>query len=231
VASLTGFWVLDWLYIGTRQARSYVARGNAQVYADPPSAHRVPVVLIPGILETWQLMRPLADLLAENGHPVHVMTGLRHNLGPIPEMARRVERYLEQHDLEDIVIVSHSKGGLIGKYLMVESPHGDHVRAMITVNTPFAGSVYARLSPTRHLRDFHPEDVTLSTLHENLEANARITAISTVFDPVIPAWGGLECARNIKVHTVGHFRVLGDPQLQAIVVEAAARADEAGPRC
>ncbi|MGL1316129.1 esterase/lipase family protein, partial [Vibrio parahaemolyticus] len=69
-----------------------------------------PLVLLPGIYETWRFLQPLADALYARGHPVHVVAGLGSNRRPIAESARQVADLLVGRDLSDVVLVAHSKG-------------------------------------------------------------------------------------------------------------------------
>jgi len=54
------------------------------------------VVVIPGIYETWQFMRPLVDALHQAGHPVHVVTLLQNNRMPVERAAGLVIDYLKR---------------------------------------------------------------------------------------------------------------------------------------
>jgi hypothetical protein len=108
--------------------------------------------------------------------------------------------------------VAHSKGGLIGKHLMLGAS-GNRITRMIAIATPFAGSVYANYLPTRTLRAFRPSDETIVMLGEGITANERIVSIYPRFDPHIPAGSFLAGARNIELPVAGHFRILSDPRL------------------
>ncbi|WP_225873754.1 esterase/lipase family protein [Zafaria cholistanensis] len=181
-----------------------------------------PVVLLPGIYETWQFLHPVAERLHAAGHPVHVVKGLGYNHGTVPDMAHVVSRYLEENDLRGVLLVAHSKGGLIGKYVMSASDQAWRVERMTAINTPFSGSVYARFAPLRSLRDFSPRNAGLLKLARNLEINHRIVSVYSAFDPHIPGGSFLEGAVNIKLDTMGHFRPIGDSRLLAVVEEQVA---------
>ncbi|MEH3089267.1 MAG: alpha/beta hydrolase, partial [Microbacterium arborescens] len=60
------------------------------------------------------------------------------------------------HELHDVVLVAHSKGGLIGKQMMTDAAVGPRVRGMVAVASPFGGSVYGRLMLLPALRAFSP---------------------------------------------------------------------------
>lgn len=208
---------LDWWYAITWQVRSL----GPTTADDYRTGEGQPVVVIPGVYETWHFMRPLMDALHDRGHPVHVLPVLRHNLRPVPVSARDVFAYLEEHDLRNVLVLAHSKGGLIGKYAMTQLDDHGRIDRMVAVSTPFAGSGYARLAPVRHLRVFRAADPVLAGLARELDANARITSVYGVFDTLIPEGSELSGATNVRLPVGGHFRILGDARTRAAVLAAA----------
>lgn len=208
---------LDWWYAARWQLRS----AGPTTADDYRSGDGQPVVVVPGVYETWHFMRPLMDAVHDAGHPVHVLPVLRHNLRPVPESAREVLAYLDEHDLRDVLVLAHSKGGLIGKYAMT-LPEGERIDRMVAVSTPFGGSVYARLAPVPHLRAFRAADPVIAALGRDLAVNARITSVWGVFDTLIPGGSELAGATNVRVPVGGHFRILGAQQTRDVVLEAAA---------
>lgn len=215
-------WLLDYAYVGRWQVQGLFSPADETVYLAPGAAGQ-PVVLLPGVYERWQFMRPVADLLQGLGHPVHVVARLRWNAAPLAASARLVADHLEQHDLRDVLVVAHSKGGLIGKSLMLDERAGPRIDRMIAIATPFSGSVYAQLFLIPAVRALSPRDRTLRSLGEQLEVNSRITSIWGAFDPHIPGGSRLEGATNVRLRTSGHFRVLGQAELLDAVARAAAR--------
>ena len=211
------WWGQDYAYAVAAQLRA-VGPGSPDDLATGP---RRPLVLLPGIYETWRFLEPLADTLHARGHPVHVVTGLGSNRRPIVESAGQVARLLIERGLEDLVLVAHSKGGLIGKHLMAFDPAGSRVRAMVAVATPFGGSRYSRFMPTPSLRAFRSGDATMRALAASASVNARIVSVYGAFDPHIPEGSELAGARNVRLNAGGHFRVLADPRVIAEVIRAA----------
>jgi pimeloyl-ACP methyl ester carboxylesterase len=212
------WWARDYLYAAVAQVRGMGRRDRAEELADGDG---VPILLLPGIYETWRFLEPLARALHDRGHPVHVVTELGGNRRPIAESAARVARLLVARDLDDVVVVAHSKGGLIGKHLMAFDPAGDRVRAMVAVATPFGGSRYSRLMPTPSLRAFRSGDATMRALAAAATVNTRITSVYGAFDPHIPEGSELAGATNVRLATGGHFRVLADPRVIAEVIRVA----------
>lgn len=207
------WWMRDYAYALTWQVRALFNR------TDPASfrtGEKTPIIVLPGIYETWKFMQPLIQALHARGHPIHVIDLLRRNQRPVVEMAERVTEYLEKHDLTEVVFVAHSKGGLIGKQVMAFGAARGRVRGMLAVATPFGGSSYARLmllAPT--LQIFSPRNATILALARETAVNERIVSIYGRFDPHIPESSELPGAKNVRLETGGHFRVLAHPRVLA----------------
>lgn len=209
----------DYAYAGWRQLRGAVSRARP---TDFSAGHLAPVLVIPGVYERWQFMLPLVRELHDAGHPVHVLAALRDNRTPVAAAALTTGAYLNGHDLRDVTIVAHSKGGLIGKHVMGFGDAAGRVRQMVAIATPFGGSRYARLMIGRTLRAFSPSNETLALLARTAFVNERITSIYPTFDPHIPEGSELAGARNVCVEASGHFRILRHKDTRAVVLRAAA---------
>lgn len=181
------------------------------------------IVLVPGVFERAGFLRSLAEQLRMNGHSVYLVNSLGWNRASLGESARRLERELELRGLDDVIVIAHSKGGLIAKAAMLR-PRGDRIRHLIAIATPFAGSKYAQLFADPALRVFSPEHPELRGLARERGVNERITTVQPEFDPHIPtdveafALGTLPGAHErIVLPLAGHFRLLDDPRLLEIV--------------
>lgn len=213
------YWALDYLYVVKWQVGAFLRRIDSERYL---GGTRQPVLLLPGIWESWTILRPLAELLHKRGHSVHVVSGLGRNSAAVSAGARVVESYILGHDLSNVIIVAHSKGGLIGKFLMMDADVSGRIDRMIAITSPFSGSSLARYTLIPSLRAFAPTDPTIRLLVAEQFVNARITSIFGPFDPHIPDGSELPGATNVRLPVAGHFRILGDPALLA-AVEAAVR--------
>lgn len=182
-----------------------------------------PVVLIPGIWETWHFLQVVGDALNERGHPVHVVRALRYNGAPIPVSAERVARELANRDLRGVAIVAHSKGGLIGKQLMTRNDPEGRIDRLIAIATPFGGSSMARLTLLPALRAFLPTNAVIKALGAARQHHTRLTSIYPRFDPNIPEGSRVDGAENIEIPVIGHFRILDDPRTVVAVIAAVQR--------
>jgi pimeloyl-ACP methyl ester carboxylesterase len=201
------------------------------------AGERRPVVILPGIYESWHYLRPIAERLSAAGHPVHVIPTLGLNRASIPATAARVSQELDVRGLHDVAIVAHSKGGIVGKQLLVRQEQevgqasdggADHARIdrLIAIASPFNGSALARIAPNPALRAFRPSDPVIAALATETAVNPRITSIYPSFDPHIPNGCVLEGARNVEVPVVGHFRILLQRELiDTVLAEVEREAD------
>jgi hypothetical protein len=181
---------------------------------------RRPVVILPGIYESWHYLRPIAERLNAGGHPVHVVPDLGWNRAPIPATAARVHEYLVDRGLSGVAIVAHSKGGIVGKHVMALDDREARVDRLVAIASPFNGSAMARIAPNPALRAFLPTDPVIAGLAAERAVNERITSIYPSFDPHIPDGCALEGARNVELPVVGHFRILLEPAVIGAVLDA-----------
>ncbi|CAD5991320.1 triacylglycerol lipase [Agreia sp. COWG] len=206
------WWARDYAYALYWQARAIVGRTPPSTFA---SGSGTPIVVLPGVYETWRFLQPLVTAMHDRGHPVHVIDDLNWNNRPVIEAADRVERYLVAHELTGVVLVAHSKGGLIGKYVMTHGEGVARVHSMLAVAAPFGGSRYAPFLVLPSLRIFSPGNAVIRALGLERAVNARIVSIYGLFDPHVPEGSELVGAKNVRLATGGHFRVLADPRVLA----------------
>ena len=210
---------VDYAYAAAWQVRAAVSRARPETFV---SGRERPVLILPGVYEPWRFMLPLIRELHAAGHPVHVVPELGRNEAAVASGASVVDAYLRRAELRDVVIVAHSKGGLLGKQVMAFGEAGERIRAMLAIATPFGGSRYATYMVSRTLRSFSPRNEALVTLGNSLEANGRIVSVFPAFDPHIPEGSALVGARNVELATAGHFRVLADPAVRELAAQVAA---------
>ena len=205
----------DYAYALRMLLLSVVRERDDRQYLD---GDRAPVVLLPGVYEPWTFLRPLAIRLHALGHPVHVVRALRNNVRSVPVAAARAQRYLERNDLRGVVLVAHSKGGLIGKHMMlVDDSASSRIDRMVAIATPFGGSRYAHWMLDPSLRAFRPTDRTMAMLAAGAAVNARITSIYGSVDTHIPEGCELQGATNLEFPVTGHFQLLADADVLAAV--------------
>lgn len=201
------------------QAGTVARHDRPDAWEHPAEPVGPPVVLLPGVYEPWRFLRPVAAFLHGHGVRVHVVPGLGLHTRPVEDGARTVAAYLARRDLRGVVLVAHSKGGLVGKHLMLHRDPDGRVARLVAVNTPFDGSSLARWTPSRTLRALRPTDPVIRALAAELAVNERIVHVQSRWDPHVPGGASLPGARAVELATPGHFRPLADPELQAVLLD------------
>lgn len=182
-----------------------------------------PIVLLPGILENPRYLAPLAQWLASHGHPVHQLPALGWNLRGLAASVEKGFDALAALGVEEAVIVAHSKGGLIGKAMMLDPRSDGVLTGMVAVATPFGGSqLWDRMQRSRVVRRsplglFHPEHPELAPLIAEREVNSRIVSLSPRFDQMIPGGSHLDGAVNEVLEVEGHFRAVSNPSAWEVI--------------
>lgn len=219
-------WGTDYVYVGWRQARGLARRGAPSGMG---SGSRIPVVLVPGIYETWFFLEPLARALHRAGHPVVTVPALGLNAFDLATSAQLVADRIAQVGAERVVLVAHSKGGLIGKHLLTRPDLAGAVVGMVAVNTPFRGSAYATHFPARSVRALSPRFPDMIDLARDVASHGRIVSVYGDFDPHIPGGSALEGAVNVHLPVMGHFRTVARPEVIEAVTTQVARLEATPP--
>ena len=210
-------WWLDYVYVAFHQVKATLLRTDFAKYRNG-DANKPEIILLPGVYETWRFMQPIADMLDREGCRLHIIEGMGYNSKNVEDAARLVAGYVHEKDLRDYVIVAHSKGGLIGKYILM---HDREKRAcgMVAIATPFSGSVYAKFFWVKAINVFSPNSPILQLLGKSTKVNKKIVSVHGMFDPHIPSGSHLEGATNIQLPVRGHFKLLGDARVHQAVRE------------
>ncbi|MFP5250934.1 MAG: esterase/lipase family protein [Actinomycetes bacterium] len=220
-------WARDYAFAAHMHVRSALDPSPPRL-AGMPGA-RVHAVLIPGVVETWRFMEPLAKRLVHAGHAVHFVPDLGRNLRPVlesaPVVGAVVDRVAAAHPHARIVLVGHSKGGLIGKRVLVDRAL-DAAQAqpagLVALATPFAGSSRARLLPGGYIREFDPSNAMLAALAAERSADARIRVVLPRIDPHVPQNRVPDGMRGVRLEAAGHFRPLATREAADAVLAAIA---------
>lgn len=216
----------DWAHVGHTYARAHLRRLRRPPIHEPAPAGacgKAPVVLLPGILEPWSYLAPLGRALAGHGHPVHYVETLGWNIAGLEASVERCLRVLAERGITGAVLVAHSKGGLIGKAVLMDARAAGAVVGLVAIATPFRGSTVGgplqRLRPVRRspLGLFTPDGEQLAALTAEEAVNARIVSMAPAWDQMIPNGSHLDGATNVTLGVAGHFRPVQDPAVWDLV--------------
>jgi predicted alpha/beta hydrolase family esterase len=170
------------------------------------------VILVQGFAENFIPLKTIADHLNRLGYKIHVIPELNWQFFSIEKGAKILDEYILSHRLKDVVLVSHSKGGLVAKKYIDEAQK-DTVKYAITLAAPYHGTLFGYLK-VLSLFELNPYSETIQKLLRNEKLNHKIINIYSTFDNhVIPNRNLiLEGTRNIQIPIVGHTRILESPK-------------------
>jgi triacylglycerol esterase/lipase EstA (alpha/beta hydrolase family) len=213
-------WVLDYVHLAHKHSWAFVYRKPPTHYLGHIIEGKNPIILIPGVFEKWHFLKVVADPLSLKGHPIYAVEHIGYNTKEIHRTAKLIRELIEEKNLRRVIIIAHSKGGLIGKYILAFHNQDERVEKVITIATPFQGSGIVKFVPHRALKELSPESSVVQALSERKEVNHRIVSIFGIFDNHV--WPesscNLEGAKNIQVETYGHHRILFSAKVREIIM-------------
>lgn len=212
-------WVRDYFHL---------AKGHVFMFHKPPKHYlgyilekKSPVILIPGVYTKWQFLKAIADPISLKGHPVYAVPHLGYNTKAIDYSARLIRELIDEKNLHNVIIIAHSKGGLIAKHLLAFNSQDGRVVKVIAIATPFKGSSLAKLIPGKVIKELHPESEIIKKLHSRASVNQKIISIFGEYDNHV--WPTENCrlegAKNIQVNIHGHHKILFDKRVINIILE------------
>ncbi len=218
---------LDWGVAGRDMARALWRRLRPWEHPGDddalPGCGDIPVVLLPGILEPWTYLAPLGRWLARHGHRVEYVETLGWNLSDLEASAQHCLDVIRERGIRKAVLVAHSKGGLIGKAVLLRQAEPETAVGLVTVATPFAGSTVGGplqklgLLARSPLGMFFPDSPTIRDLARESEVNAHIVSLAPRWDQVIPDGSHLPGATNVTLDVAGHFRPVREESVWRVI--------------
>lgn len=135
-------------------------------------------------------------------------------------IARRVDALLAETGAPRVVLVGHSMGGLAARAYLRRFG-GARVERLVTLGTPHAGSVLARLGPGRNARQMEPGSAWLQALALSAPPVETVSIYSRHDNYVMPqdsmVLPGAACR---PVDGVGHLAMLFSPRVASELLAA-----------
>lgn len=182
---------------------------------------KCPVLLLAGWGGTWAGLEHIANAVSPLGHPVYIVPKLGRQFLPIKKSADLVCEVLDKEKLKDVIILAHSKGGFIGKYLMIYSNINNRIKGMISIGTPYRGVKFK--VPFVGVDEFVVGSPMINDLQSHSEVNKNIVSIQTIQDTHLDSDEAtfLEGAQNIRLtKSLGHQNPLYQQETILLVIQA-----------
>ena len=206
--------------------------GNGQ----PPRARgaRLPVLLVHGYVSNRGLWWVFRRALEARGETVWAVTlepvygSIDSLVGPL---ATRIDEFLAATAAQQVVLVTHSMGGLVARaYLRDEG--GAKVARLVTIGAPHHGSAHAYLGAGVNARQMEPGSPWFEAL-ARFEAQGYAVPFASIFSHhdnfVAPQTSSAHPAgRNIGLAAVGHVSLAFSKRVLDIIAAELDAANAAG---
>ena len=215
------YWIVDYYYLLYGYLLMFIHKNPPGHFLNFVLKGKVPVILIPGISNKWGFLKHLGDSISLKGYPVYVADKLKFNFLDIPNSAKIVREIIDENNLENAIIIGHSKGGLIGKYFLIHENKDNKIKGLIAIATPFSGSRLAKSSLRESFRELTPNSKIIQELDSHKEVNSKIVSIMPEFDNHVWSEKGsyLNGALNIKVPVKGHHKIVFDKAVISKIIK------------
>lgn len=215
-------WIKDYAHLLKTGPIMYFRRTPPHHYLGHTVPGKAPVIILPGLFLRWGFYKSMTDHISLLGHSVYLVPKLGNNTSDIPSSAKKVRKVIVENNLKNAVIVAHSKGGLIGKYLLLHGNEQGNIAGVVAIATPFHGSSISRLLPISPAKELSPNSKIIKYLEAHPEVNGKIVSIIPSYDNHVwhPEGSHLkEALKNIKVSVAGHHKVINDKKVWSEVIE------------
>lgn len=209
-------WLIDYVSFTRGTILSYLYVNAPHNYKPQTQTVKPPVILLSGLAERWGFLKTIGDFIAKNDYPVYIVPKLKSNFKTVSESAVIINEIIEKNNLQNVIIIGHSKGGTIGKYMLLHNNQKERILGVIAIATPFKGTLLCRIIPHKAYNEFIPQAQLVKMLQRDVKYNHKIISIAPQWDNHIWPQNGsyLEGAENITLTINGHHRILFQKELQ-----------------
>lgn len=186
------------------------------LHPSPPShwkkGEKGTVVLLPGFGEPWTFLQTIAEDLNKLGYAIHVIQKLTYNFRSLATSVDLLKEHIEKQGLKNVILLSHSKGGLVAKQYM-DTFTDNNVSLSISIATPYHGTPLAHIW-IFSLKELIPNSQTIKQILYNTKNNHKILNIYAKIDNIIGSSKKpiLPRAENVMIDVTGHTKILEDKQ-------------------
>ena len=189
-----------------------------------PQRSDAPVLLIHGVLCNAGVWYPMKRWLEARGvSPIYTLS-----YGPplasidvfAQQAARRIDEVLADTGARRIVVVAHSMGGLVMRAYLRDHG-GGRIARLITIATPYEGSMHAWLGTGASLAQMRPGNAWLAALAPVRGDEPPIVSLWSWHDSMVspPTSARVPFGENVEFAGVGHTALLRNRDVFARVLE------------
>jgi hypothetical protein len=209
------FWLLSeyWLIL----KKQYFSIFNPHPPAQWSQGTHGDVLLIPGWNESWYFLKIIGDALNKEGFKVFTVSALGNNTQSLKKSVQIITEYIDKIDSKDLILICHSKGGIIARVLLSNNKLAGRIKKVFFVSATVHGTLLGYFSV------LGLKDQSLSSVKSLPMPTSQISKIINIYplidNHVIPNKNLiLTGAVNIQLPVYGHTRILDSPQTVSEIV-------------
>ncbi len=166
------------------------------------------VLIVPGFGANWEAFYNIAKELHEMEFRIHIVKEV-NPYESINVSGDKILNYINNNKLDNLIIISHSKGALISKYILDNSREiTNDVLLVITIGAPFQGAKAAKyfVGNPLNLKEISPDSNYVKNLRTDNNENIVNLIPKRNFRTI--GRSKLEGAKNIIIDCYGHSNFL-----------------------
>ncbi len=167
------------------------------------------VLILQGIHEQPYFLMTIAKELHAMGYGINGVYSQKETEEKIEFLAEKTAQFIIHNRLRKVILVAHSKGGLVAKYMVDTYPEINRlVKKIVTLSSPYQGSFLANLVPGYIQLDY--KNTFLEKMGKHSENNHKFLVLYPTFDNHVIPFSSLKLggAKNIRIPINGHTRIL-----------------------
>jgi triacylglycerol lipase len=191
--------------------------------APDPAAIRNPVLLVHGYSLNRACFTFLKTYLHTRGWEWVWAANHRPRSSPIPVFAKRlgrtIERLKDATGADKVDLVCHSMGGVVAAYALKEYGYSEHVRRVITLGTPWAGTKTYVFCWMREGADLAPSSEVIAAI---ADYQGDTVAIWSQYDQLMVPLktAAPDHARTVEIKHLGHVEMLTSARVFRMVADS-----------
>lgn len=166
------------------------------------------ILLVPGFDETWVFLETIGNYFNNKGYKIHTVSTIEPNVKPIKYCVGEVMKYIVKNNLTNVIIMSHSKGGIVTKRLLQNTSIEERVKIAFSLATPYGG-VHWAYKWMKNVYEFVYTSEIINEM-EKTRPSKKLINLYPRFDQVVFPKNKLflHNGTNIEVDVVGHAMIM-----------------------
>ncbi len=167
------------------------------------------VILLQGHNAEWVSLKKIGKAIHKKGYRIHFVEKIGSDMKSVPEATKDVEEYIHKNKLENIIVIGHSKGGIIAISLLKNKEIAPRITRIINIAGPIKGMLASSLIPS--VSDLVPTSEVISHLEDGINKKKIVNLYPRVDDFVLPNSSLTDDGMiNKQIPVIGHVRIVED---------------------